>query len=149
MLYCCHWSAGKRKSKGKSKASAKDAAAAAEKRSSKVAAVASTKARGKPKKLGVTDHILNALPPQLSRWLRKHRKLITWGIIAFTVLAFCFMLWWNGGATRRQEQEMEAALRAMRAQQQQQQQQHMQEQARRMHGQHRPTLRDLQAAGQQ
>jgi hypothetical protein len=149
--YCCHWSAGKRKSKGKSKGSAKDAAAAAEKRSSKVAAVASTKARGKPKKLGLMDHALNALPPQLSRWLRKHRKAITWGIAVVTFLVFCIMAWLSSLSNRQQDKESEAMRIQQQRLMQEQQMQHFQEQQRLMQEQHMRNMHGQhpQAAGPQ
>jgi hypothetical protein len=120
--------AGKRKSKGKSKASAKDAATAAEKRSSKVAAVANVQAKGKPRKLGVKDHVLNALPPAVSRWLKKHSKWVKWGILLAALIAVFFMWWLSkaadvdpAAAAFRQMQIdvqrlQEEQLRAMRAQ---------------------------------
>lgn len=126
--------AGKRKSKGKSKASVKDAAAAAEKRSSKVAAVANVTAKGKPRKLGLKDHVLSQLPPPVSRWLRKNSKYVKYGIAAAAVLAVLVMIVLaslgsrGGDAPRGGDAAAQAAFMQMQQQMQMQAQQRMQEQ---------------------
>ncbi|KAF6257140.1 fibronectin type III [Scenedesmus sp. NREL 46B-D3] len=108
--------AGKRKAKAKPKASAKDAAAVAEKRSSKAAAVVKVEAKGKPKKPTMKDHILNALPPQLSRWLKKHSKLVKFGVIVAAVIVILIMCWWGRSAGALQPEQASFQQMHMQAQ---------------------------------
>jgi hypothetical protein len=134
--------AGKRKSKGKSKASVKDAAAAAEKRSSKVAAVANVTAKGKPRKLGLKDHVLSQLPPPVSRWLRKNSKYVKYGIAAAAVLAVLVMIVLaslgsrGGDAPRGGDAAAQAAFMQMQAQQQMQMQAQQRMQEQQLHNMH-------------